>query len=322
MSTAYRAYAPASAANLSVGFDLLGAALKPVSDKVLGDEIVISGGAAGSGCVVECRGRYAGKLPDDPKKNIVYQAYLLVKELWESKQQSMPDVHLVLSKNLPICSGLGSSAASVVAAVVALDAYLGSALSESEKLDLMGRLEGQISGSIHYDNVAPCYYGGLQLIVGEEGTVSRTLPDFDRWYWVSCFPGIKVSTSEARRILPDEYSRATCITYARHLANFVDACHRGDEQLAAACLVDVIAEPYRKDLIPGFSQARDFGRSLGAFATGISGSGSSVFSVFDDLEKANEMKVYLERNFIANEDGFCHVCRIDRRGAYAEKIEV
>ena len=65
-------------------------------------------------------------------------------------------------------------------------------------------------------------------------------------------------------------------------------------------------------------EAREQAKTLGALATGISGSGSSIFSVFTDLEKAQEMKIYLERNFIANEDGFCHVCKLDRRGAYAE----
>ncbi len=322
MTQAFRAYAPASAANLSVGFDLLGAALKPLDGKPLGDEIIITKAGAGDGCLINVSGRYADRLPPDPKENIVYQAYVLFCELLKKKGQPLPDVHMELLKNLPVCSGLGSSAASVVAAVVALDAVTGATLSEDEKLDLMGQLEGQISGSIHYDNVAPCYYGGLQLIIGEGGVISKTLPDFDRWLWVSCFPGIKVSTNAARQILPAQYSRADLITYGRHLSAFVDACHRGDDKTAAKCLVDVVAEPYRRKLIPGFDEARAHSQDLGALAFGISGSGSSVFGVFDDPDKAEDMKIYLEREFIANEDGFCHVCRIDRRGAYAERIEV
>ena len=111
------------------------------------------------------------------------------------------------------------------------------------------------------------------------------------------------------------------ITFGRRLATFVHACHEGNDKLAASCLIDVIAEPYRASLIPGFTDAREFGKTLGALATGISGSGSSVFSIFEDKEKAEQMKEYLERNFIANEDGFCHICKIDRRGAYAEALE-
>lgn len=318
MSTVYRAYAPASAANLSVGFDLLGAALKPISGEILGDEIYISEGPANCGCMVEVKGRYAKRLPSDPKRNIVYDAYVLYQKELHKRGLKTKDLVMTLHKNLPVCSGLGSSAASVVAAVVALDAIHDHVLGESDCLKLMGKLEGKISGAIHYDNVAPCYYGGLQLIVGENGIISKTLPDFDSWYWVSCFPGIKVSTNAARQILPESYLRATVINYGRRLATFVDACHCGDADLAAKCLIDVIAEPYREQLIPGLKEAREFAQGLGAKATGISGSGSSIFSVFTDLDKAQEMKVYLERNFIANEDGFCHVCKLDRRGAYAE----
>lgn len=320
MTKMYKAYAPASAANLSVGFDLLGAALKPIDGSLLGDEIVISANDT-KGCDVSVTGRFAHKLPTDPKQNIVYQAYLMYKDALEKEGKTALDVHMELSKNLPVCSGLGSSAASVVAAVVALDAIHDNALGEKKIVELMGALEGRISGSIHYDNVAPCYYGGLQLIVEEKGIISTTLPDFDNWYWVSCFPGIKVSTGAARQILPTSYDRKDTITFGRHLATFVHACHTGDDKLAASVLTDVIAEPYRASLIPGFSEAREYGSSIGALATGISGSGSSVFSIFEDLEKANLMKDYLEKNFIANEDGFCHVCKVDRRGAYAQVID-
>ena len=319
MTKIFKAYAPASAANLSVGFDLLGAALKPIDGSILGDEIVISE-AATEGCGVDVVGRFAHKLPDDPKKNIVYDAYLMYKEALENKGRKVKDLHMELSKNLPVCSGLGSSAASVVAAVVALDAIHDNVLGKDGCLELMGRLEGKISGSIHYDNVAPCYFGGLQLIIQENGIISTTIPDFDNWYWVSCFPGIKVSTNEARKILPKEYSRADIITFGRRIATFVHACHINDDKLAASCLIDVIAEPYRERLIPGFKEAREHGANFGALATGISGSGSSIFSIYTDLEKANEMKEYLERNFIDNEDGFCHVCKIDRRGAFAKEI--
>lgn len=320
MTKMYKAYAPASAANLSVGFDLLGAALKPIDGSLLGDEIVISANDT-KGCDVSVTGRFAHKLPTDPKQNIVYEAYLMYKDALEKEGKTALDVHMELSKNLPVCSGLGSSAASVVAAVVALDAIHDNALGEKKIVELMGALEGRISGSIHYDNVAPCYYGGLQLIVEEKGIISTTLPDFDNWYWVSCFPGIKVSTSAARQILPTSYDRKDTITFGRHLATFVHACHTGDDKLAASVLTDVIAEPYRASLIPGFAEAREYGSSIGALATGISGSGSSVFSIFEDLEKANLMKDYLEKNFIANEDGFCHVCKVDRRGAYAQVID-
>lgn len=319
MSKVFKAYAPASAANLSVGFDLLGAALKPIDGSILGDEIVIEEGVS-EGCTVTLTGRFASKLPSDPKQNIVYDAYVMYAEELQKRGLKALNVEMELSKNLPVCSGLGSSASSVVAAVVALDAIHGDVLGQKGCIELMGRLEGKISGSIHYDNVAPCYFGGLQLISQENGIISTTLPDFDNWYWVSCFPGIKVSTNAARQILPTEYPRSEVITFGRRLATFIDACHRGDDATAAACLVDVIAEPYRSKLIPGFEEAREYGATQGALATGISGSGSSIFSIYNDLEKAKKMKEYLEANFIDNEDGFCNICKIDKRGAFAEAL--
>lgn len=315
-----KAYAPASAANLSVGFDLLGAALRPISGSSLGDFVTAEIAAPGSGCTMVTTGRFAKKLPTEPQKNIVYTAYLSYKKKLQEMGKTCHDLALTLDKGLPVCSGLGSSASSVVAAVLALDAIHDNALGDKGRVQLMGELEGMISGSIHYDNVAPCYYGGLQLIIGEGGVISEPLNTFDNWLWVSCFPGIKVSTAAARSILPAQYRRQDVIAYGRRLSAFVHACHTGNEALAASCLVDVIAEPYRAQLIPGFDAARDYGRALGSLATGISGSGSSIFSVFTDLAAAQDMKEWLERNFIANEDGFCHICRIDKDGAVVTEV--
>lgn len=109
-------------------------------------------------------------------------------------------VAMTLEKNMPIGSGLGSSACSVVAALVAMNEFCGKPLNETRILALMGEMEGRISGSIHYDNVAPCYLGGMQLMIEENGIISQQVPGFDEWLWVLAYPGIKVSTAEARAI--------------------------------------------------------------------------------------------------------------------------
>lgn len=320
MTEKYRAYAPASAANLSVGFDLVGVALKPIDGAVLGDEIFIEKADAGV-CEITKEGPFARVLPEDPRQNIIYDGYLLYCKEAEKAGFAPCGVRMALRKNLPVCSGLGSSASSAVASIVALDAVNGGRFKDRQMLEMMGRLEGKISGSIHYDNAAPSFKGGLQLIVGENGVISKTLPAFKDWYIVSCFPGIKVSTNAARKILPESYPRHTVIDFGRRLAAFVCACESGDGDLAASCLVDVIAEPYREKLIPGLGAAREYAKSQGALATGISGSGSSIFSIVKDLKAATDIKAWLEQNFIANSDGFCHICRIDERGAYAERIK-
>lgn len=312
------AYAPASIGNVSVGFDILGAALRPDDGGILGDTVEVSDAEEGFSLATE--GRFAAKLPADPRKNICHDAYRAFRDLLAAKGLPARPARMVLKKNLPIGSGLGSSAASIVAAVEALNEFHGRPLGRDEALLLMGRLEGQISGSVHYDNVAPCYLGGIRLMVGAAGIISESVPCFPDWLWVSCYPGITVSTAAARAILPAEYSRATCITYGRQAAAFVQASHTGNEKLAAAVLKDVLAEPYRRDLIPGFDAAMKKGRELGALAGGISGSGPSIFVVMKDRERAEELREWLAGNFILNGDGFCNICRIDPDGTRAAPV--
>ncbi len=104
-----------------------------------------------------------------------------------------------------------------------MNEFCGKPLNETRMLALMGEMEGRISGSIHYDNVAPCYLGGMQLMIEENGIISQQVPGFDEWLWVLAYPGIKVSTAEARAILPAQYRRQDCIAHGRHLAGFIHA---------------------------------------------------------------------------------------------------
>ena len=179
----------------------------------------------------------------------------------------------------------------------------------------MGEMEGRISGSVHYDNVAPCYLGGLQLILEENGIISQTVPCFDDWFWVMAYPGIKVSTAEARAILPAQYRRQDCISHGRYLAGFIHACHTRQPILAAKLMHDVIAEPYRTRLLPGFAQARQAAHDIGALACGISGSGPTLFAICDRQDTAQRMAQWLQENYLQNDEGFVHICRLDNAGA-------
>lgn len=307
------AYAPASTANVSVGFDVLGGALAPIDGSLLGDRVLIKKGDYEYS--LECSGRFAHKLPKDGKENIVYQCYLGYKAALSEKGKEILPVAMELEKNLPVGSGLGSSASSIVAALEALNAWHDYALGEMEMLALMGKLEGEISGSVHYDNVAPCYLGGMQLMLEQGELISQSIPSFEDWYWVVAYPGITISTSEARSILPSQYRRSDVLAYGRHLAGFVHASYSKQPDLAAAMLKDVIAEPYRAQLIPGFKDVRTYAAQSGALATGISGSGPTVFVVMKQQEQAQRLKLWLEQNFVQNDDGFCHICRLDEKGA-------
>ncbi|MFP2770802.1 homoserine kinase [Oceanisphaera sp. KMM 10153] len=314
------AFAPASTANVSVGFDVLGAAMAPLDGTLLGDRVLVAD--TDGDFVLSKTGAFAHKLPDDYKQNIVYDCYLAYENALKQKGISPKPLVMTLDKSMPVGSGLGSSATSIVAAFVALNAFYDQALSEHELMLLMGELEGQISGSIHYDNVAPCHFGGMQLVLDDAGVVSQTLPSFDDWYWVLCYPGISVSTSAARSILPAQYRRQDCLIYGRRLAGFVHASHTGQEPVAAAMLKDVIAEPYRAQLIPGFDAVREQAAAMGALATGISGSGPTVFCVLKDLSQAEKLKSWLAEHFIQNQDGFCHICKIDAEGARVTGTEL
>ncbi|SET02222.1 homoserine kinase [Thorsellia anophelis] len=300
-------YAPASIGNVGVGFDVLGAAVSPIDGTRLGDIVSIESAEVFS---LDCQGTFVSKLPPKMEDNIVYQCW---QRFCEVLGKSLP-VHMILEKNMPIGSGLGSSACSVVASFVALNEYANRPFDEVQLLTLMGELEGRISGAVHYDNVAPCYLGGLQIILDEPPQISQSVPSFDNWYWVMAYPGIKVSTAEARAILPAQYSRANIIDHGRYFAGFIHACYTKQDKLAAKLMQDVIAEPYRQSLLPNFKQVREQAIELGALAMGISGSGPTVFTICDSLEIAEKVASLMQSGYIQNEEGFVHICQLNTVG--------
>ncbi|CAG9410306.1 MULTISPECIES: homoserine kinase [Providencia] len=303
-----KVYAPASIGNVSVGFDVLGAAVSPIDGSLLGDCVSIE---AANTFSLENKGRFVSKLPKKMEHNIVYQCW----ELFCERLGKKLNVAMTLEKNMPIGSGLGSSACSVVAALMALNEFADKPFDETALLGMMGELEGRISGSIHYDNVAPCYLGGLQLIIEQNGIISQPVPAFENWYWVMAYPGIKVSTAEARAILPDSYSRHDIVNHGRYLSGFIHACHTHQPELAVTMIKDVVAEPYRTQLLPGFAKAREHAKQIGALACGISGSGPTIFTICDDKKIAEDMVQYLQQHYIQNDEGFVHICRLDMAGA-------
>ena len=312
-------FAPASIGNLSVGFDILGLAVKPIDGTLLGDVVSVEKANENSLIVT---GEFANKLPGAPTDNIVWHSLLLFNKALDKAGHTKHNVKMTLEKKMPVGSGLGSSACSVVAALEGLNAYYKKAhnldtayFDEKSMLFMMGQMEAQISGSLHYDNVAPCYLGNLQLMVPNDNVISRALPGFDKCYYVMAYPGIEVSTKAAREVLPESYSRKDAIEFAQNLATFVDACHRNDKQQAFSVVKDVIAEPYREHLLPKFSDAKKHLLSQGALAAGISGSGPTLFSVFESEKLAQEMAQWLKTNYLQTDLGFVHVCKVDEVGA-------
>lgn len=315
-------FAPASIGNVNVGFDILGLAVKPIDGTLLGDVVTVS--HSNSDNQLEVIGSFAKKLPGDVKQNIVWQCLSLFNEQLQASEQAVVTVKMVLEKRMPVGSGLGSSACSVVAALAGLNAFYEKyhqfSFSEQTLLKMMGQMEAQISGSLHYDNVAPCFLGGMQLMVPDPEIISRNLPQFDDCYFVMAYPGIEISTKAAREILPSSYSRADLISFGQNLATFVDACHRGDKAQAFSVLTDVVAEPYRASILPGYSEAVSYLQKAGCLSVGISGSGPTLFCVTDDAEKAQQFANWLSENYLqtladGTSEGFVHVCQADTQGA-------
>jgi homoserine kinase len=306
-------YAPASSGNLSVGFDALGLALAPADGGLLGDRVSILPGRPDDWSL-RMDGPFAHALPQDQEQNIVIASARRFESAARARDIAIHPLNLTLDKCLPVGSGLGSSASSIVATLVALNQYYQRPLDRPALLKLMAEMEGSISGEIHLDNIAPCLLGGLRLCL--PGSARQYgLPWPGHWQSVIAWPGSRLDTRTAREVLPERYSRRTTVTHGAQFALFVHHLHQGEAVSAASCMADLLAEPHRAALLPGFGEARVELARLGALATGISGSGPTIFCIVDDSDVARESAQWLRQNYLQNETGFVHICRADLAGA-------
>ena len=301
-------FAPASIGNVGVGFDILGAAVSPINGVLLGDIVTIE--SAKKFYFINT-GKFVNELPIDNQKNIIWKCWNRFSSLIGKKNP----ISIKLEKNMPVSSGLGSSACSIVASLMAMNEFYHMPFTKNELLMLMGELEGEISGSIHYDNVAPCYLGGLQLILEEANIISQSIPNFKNWLWIVAWPGIKVSTSKSRSLLPSQYSKKICISHSQHLAGFIHASYTQQSHLASKFIKDIIAEPYRIKLLPNFSNAKKAILKIGAIGCSISGSGPTLFAICDNILLADKIAKWLTINYLQNQSGFVHICHLDMLGA-------
>lgn len=303
-----KVYAPASIGNIGVGFDLLGVAVSSVDENLFGDCISIKNASV---FTLEYTGFFSDQLPKQLKKNIVFQCW---KKFCEVLGQTYP-LTIQLEKNVPVASGLGSSACSIVAALTAFNYYFGCPLNNNQLLQLMGEMEGRISGAIHFDNVSSCFFGGMQLILQECDIISQEVPIFNNWFWVLAYPGIKISTVAARSVLPKKYSRGDCIEYGRCLSGFIHACHTQQESLAITCMKDIIAEPYRSILLPvPLSDIRRILIKKGAISCGISGAGPTIFALCNTKSAVDSVSCWLSKHYLKSSSGFVRVCCTDNIG--------
>ncbi|MGK0362455.1 MAG: homoserine kinase [Bradymonadia bacterium] len=262
------AFAPATVANLGPGFDVLGLALEGLGDRVVAER------AAGPLQIIAIEGD-DGRLPRDIDANT---AGIAAKKTLQLAGHRVEGIALTVFKGLPIGSGLGSSAASAVAAAWAVNALIGSPLSRAELVPACLAAEAAVSGR-HADNLAPSLFGGLVLVRRVDPLDLVRLPVPSGLQIIVVTPAFELATKAARAALPPVLAMADVVQNAADLGALVAACHADDAALFGRSLNDVIATPARLPLIPGGVEALDAAREYGALGVGISGAGPSVFAV-------------------------------------------
>ncbi len=279
MSTAdsVKVFGPATVANVSCGFDILGFALDEPGD------IVTAHKTDSSGLSFSCLQAKALGIPVDSELNTASApAAKLLKDLGYRG-----GVHLELQKNMPIGSGLGSSAASAAAALVAVNRLLDSPLSREELVPYAVEAERIACGAAHADNVAPAIVGGFVLIRSSDPLDIVSLPCPENLHCSVVHPHIVLETRHSRDILKKSIPLRSAVTQWGNTAALVAALFMNDLQLLGRSLQDVVIEPERSQILPGFEKARSAALGCGALGFGISGSGPSLFALSESEAIAN-----------------------------------
>jgi homoserine kinase len=265
------AFAPATVANVGCGFDIMGFAVKGIGDKVT---ITLENDKAETHITMS--GYYASLIPTEWHKNT---AGVAVKAYLEATGKTDVRPSISLEKNLPLGSGLGSSASSAAAAVFALNRLLGNLLTTTELIPFAMEGERIACGTAHADNVAPSLLGGFVLIRSYKPLDIIQIKCPDELFCTIVHPHIQVKTSDARRILKHDIPMPDVIRQSANTAAFMTGLIKEDFDLMGRSICDLLAEPKRTQLIPGFEQAKRAALNAGAIGCGISGSGPSVFAL-------------------------------------------
>ncbi len=300
-------FAPASVANVACGFDTLGfAILRPGDD-------VIARFSVTSGLTISRITGDGGVLSTDPEKNTAGVAALAMMRAIGITRGIEMEIH----KGIPIGSGLGSSACSAVAGVVAVNELLGRPLSKKELLPFA--LEGEAlasGGAIHADNVGPCLFGGMILVRSNEDLDTVSIPTPDELYAAVVLPELQVLTVDARNILRKEIPMHDAVTQWGNLGGMVAGLMKGDYDLIGRSLHDVIAEPYRASLIPSFYAVKQAAVAAGALGCSISGAGPAVFALCKGDDTAFRVGIAMQYDFIENGIGAeRYISMINSQGA-------
>ena len=274
MKNEIKIFSPATVANVSCGFDVLGFCLDHI-----GDEMIVR--------KTKSKGIYITKiegfdLPFDAEKNVAgVSALALI-------QDANPDCgfEIEIYKNIKPGSGIGSSAASAAGSVFAINELLGRPYNKTQLTNFAIKGEAVASKCEHADNLAPAIFGGFTLIKSINPLEILQIPTPNDLYAIIIHPKIEIKTSEARAILPKEIPLQKAITQWANVGSLVHALHTNDYELISKSLHDVVIEPYRSKLIPYFNEVKKVALEAGSLGCGISGSGPSIFNLSKGLKTA------------------------------------
>ena len=279
-----RAFSPGSVGNIGVGFDIIGHSIAGIGDIATVHRIEET-----TVRITAIRGTVTN-LPLEAERNTAGAAVISLRAALD-----LPfGFEIELDKGIPLGSGLGGSAASCVAALVAANALLDTPLDVHALYPHALAGEAVASGGLHGDNVGPMLLGGLVLATAERMT-RINVPD--AWHCVVVHPHAVLETREARAALAGHYALHEFVAQSAHLAQVLLGCERGDAALVRAGLGDVLVEPRRAPLIPGFALVKQAALDAGAMGASISGAGPSVFAWFEDRAAAERAGEAMARAF-------------------------
>lgn len=281
MNNSVTIHAPATIANIVCGFDILGLALEAPYD------IMEVGFKDEPGITLSNSAAY--DLPTKPEDNVAGASLLALMEAYKKPI----GFHVHIDKQIKPGSGLGSSAASSAGVVVAANHLLGNIFTKEDLVRFAMNGEKVASGVKHADNITPCIYGGITLIrsIFPLDIVPLAAPPL---FVTVVHPQIEVKTSDARQILRKEVLLKDAIKQWGNIAGLVSGFLKNDYGLISRSLEDVIIEPVRSILIPGFDEVKNSCREAGALGGGISGSGPSVFMLSEHESIAKQVEIIMK----------------------------
>ena len=296
-------FSPATVANVSCGFDVLGFCLEAI-----GDEMIIRKTINKGVRITKIEGY---DLPFEVDKNV---AGVSAMALYEAANPEC-GFEIEIYKNIKPGSGVGSSSASAAGSVYGMNALLGNPYSALELTAFAMKGEAIASQSEHADNIAPALFGGFTLVKSLKPLEILQIPTPEDLFAVVIHPQIEVKTADARKMLPENISLKNAITQWSNVGSLVHGLHTNDYELISRSLTDVVVEPFRSQLIPGFESIKEAALKNGALGTGISGSGPSVFSLCKSHSTATKVEKAIRQAYTKQTIAFeVYVSKINRDG--------